>query len=823
MPIVLSIFGVAAPQGTASFCYAQLRTAGTLGRYARPSLPASAVSRELSRSYPEQRTFELQVWDTILGKEESLQVEADLASGSLRVPSNCPIQPGTVLTGAVFADTLLLERGGRVSVEGAGALSTRGFAVAGGAENVIAALQIIRGGKAVGAELTDLLALMDREAGLRDFVVATRRLGVVEHLTRRLPDASEGPIKAGIVKPDIRSQEPCREIVLTRSPGAPAVALRVALTAKSGDAVILHQLLAVPAERSEVRLDAGGHVTSLLVSVFDERTGDLMDQEELTFIQQIGFSLVGRGATDILPPPFRAAQAASDLTERPRINTGAFSMGGGDRSGGFDALRRNSVIVDALVGARDWRAESRFFPASPHSQIEVIRWIKQCIESPDVAEAFLIDPYLGSEALQRVVLRQGNESVKLTIVVSPADVDPDADSLDTTCTPGRHVENLIRTADALTGALCGDIEIIHLQRGGGTRQAFHDRHLGLVGRNGVPRVFLLSNSLSKAAGDWPFTVAEVDTLTSWRIASYVAGFKSGDEESGRQIQATPVWKSTNASVDALPTQPPDAFQSALWSAYMDLSDLNTRGEVYDRTRTDQIVDRLVLALPSSFDDQALADAIVESVGGRDHFLPAIIQRLSESPNHAQAATLVEEALLQRLFDRLTSEAGLFGHPEPLPLLRFAGEALSRRPAGTYLVRDRMNPSVDAYACSLEIGRLQEGAIKRLIAGLCLVLIGLELVQAGGSVPIKFRSGIAVDYVHLLGRLLRSWVSRDLFGRGKDDLPGADLAREAVCVARTLAAVPDLELGDAMGLVLGDPLVPPELLTSGARSGGLPTT
>jgi hypothetical protein len=230
--------------------------------------------------------------------------------------------------------------------------------------------------------LNDLLALMDREAGLGDLVVSTRRLAVVEHLTRRLPDASERPIKAGIVKPDIHRQEPCREIILSRPPGAPAVALRVDLRATSGDAVILHRLLAMPAELSEVRLDAGGHVTSLLVSVFDERTGDLMDQEELTFVQQIGINLVGLGATDILPPPFRGAPPADDLTERPRINTGSFSIGGEGRSDGIGVLRHNAAVIDAFVGSRDWRAESRFFPASSHSQLEVIRWIKQCIERP---------------------------------------------------------------------------------------------------------------------------------------------------------------------------------------------------------------------------------------------------------------------------------------------------------------------------------------------------------------------------------------------------------------------------------------------------------
>jgi hypothetical protein len=102
--------------------------------------------------------------------------------------------------------------------------------------------------------------------------------------------------------------------------------------------------------------------------------------------------------------------------------------------------------------------------------------------------------------------------------VLPANIDPNAESTDVIAAPGKHVADLVAAADAHVDQLCGEIEIIHVERGSGTRQAFLDRYLGLVSRDGTPTVYLLSNSLSKAAGDWPFTVAEIDTPTSWRIA-----------------------------------------------------------------------------------------------------------------------------------------------------------------------------------------------------------------------------------------------------------------------------------------------------------------
>jgi hypothetical protein len=560
-------------------------------------------------------------------------------------------------------------------------------------------------------------------------------------------------------------------------------------------------------------IDAGAHVTSLVVSVFDDHTGELIDQENQNFTQQIGVNLIGQGVKDILPIPFGAARAVGDLVARPRINTSVFSIDGHGRSGGFDAMRDNAAAFDALAGAGGWRSECRFFPAGVDAQVDVIRWIKTKMESPNVREAFLIDPFLGADALRRVVVRQGNESVKLTILVSPGNIAPDAATTDVTTSPGQHVDDLVETARSLADELCGEIEIFHVQRGVGTRQAFHDRYLGLVQRDGTVRVYLLSNSLNRAAGVWPFAFAELDTPTAWQIAAYVTDLRKG-YHGEKDLKVMSVWQSQASGNAVLARQLTEGpFDHASYSAYMQLSDLDKKGSVFDRASTDPIVERLVAALPDSLDNQWLSDRLIQGMSGRDHFLPAIINRLSEIPNCRDVVDLLEKALLDRLFERLTPNAGLFGIAERLPLLRFAGEALSRRPRGTYLIRDRMNPLADSCARNLEIGRAPM-LIPQLFAGINLVIIGLEAARAKGEVSIAFRKGIAKDYAHLLGRLLGSYTSRSLFGkggRGMDFLAPRELAREAIRIVGELAADAALDFNETANQLFSDSRIPSDLL------------
>jgi hypothetical protein len=97
--------------------------------------------------------------------------------------------------------------------------------------------------------------------------------------------------------------------------------------------------------------------------------------------------------------PVRAWRHAS----APGGHTVAFSRPAGrNRPGGLDTLRQDQDRIDRLVGRAGWKGETLWFEKGGEEQIEVIRWIKGKLEAPGTTSAYLVDPFLGSEALQRV-------------------------------------------------------------------------------------------------------------------------------------------------------------------------------------------------------------------------------------------------------------------------------------------------------------------------------------------------------------------------------------------------------------------------------------
>jgi hypothetical protein len=193
--------------------------------------------------------------------------------------------------------------------------------------------------------------------------------------------------------------------------------------------------------------------------------------------------------------------------------------------------------------------------------------------------------------------------------------------------------------------------------------------------------------------------------------------------------------------------------------------------------------------------------------GRDHFLPTIIQYLSERPETSDTAVIIEYKMINRLLERLTIGSAMFGLDEELSVLLFAGDILSRRAGGTNFLRNKINPLLDRYAGILENGRMPDVAPRALVAGFCLTVVGLELVRAGKDINPGFRSGITTDYIHLLGRLLSSLTCREIFEAHKLPFPGEDVALEALKIGHELAGIPELNVRTAMDLLLSDPHIP----------------
>ena len=66
----------------------------------------------------------------------------------------------------------------------------------------------------------------------------------------------------------------------------------------------------------------------------------------------------------------------------------------------------------------------------------------------------------------------------------------------------------------------------------GPRQAFHDRYLLLTPHEGEREVYLLSNSLNRMAGKWPFCISRLEGAAARDAALYIDGLTKGRDISG---------------------------------------------------------------------------------------------------------------------------------------------------------------------------------------------------------------------------------------------------------------------------------------------------
>ena len=183
-------------------------------------------------------------------------------------------------------------------------------------------------------------------------------------------------------------------------------------------------------------------------------------------------------------------------------------------------------------------SEDRWFPRGVEGEVESIAHLARLLDGGATRSAILADPWFGGEALQRFALRVGSRGVNLTIVTGWAATDPDTRRL---LDRGRSAtEQLEAALHAIRHLLNPRITIMNLADG--KEQAFHDRYLVLYPHEGAPKVFMLSNSINKLAGRWPFCMSLLAPDVSREARRYVEGLRDGkDVARGRDLDVTFRW------------------------------------------------------------------------------------------------------------------------------------------------------------------------------------------------------------------------------------------------------------------------------------------
>jgi len=216
MPMAITIFGIATEKNPAIFCYAFLRFVRGPGAYPAPVLPSSAQKDGIRRMPIEDAEgLELVTWDKIFDDSAIDTIQAELDGGRFSVPQECPIDPGSSITGQAFGPVIIMESRDMFRATGTGVLYVKGIAVNQGTDRVTRGLDDAVGSVKSRAILARLIDRISEQSGLGSFFRETRRIGVIDQFYRaqNVVGVHRALFDVAIAdKHEVRSKEPMRRV-----------------------------------------------------------------------------------------------------------------------------------------------------------------------------------------------------------------------------------------------------------------------------------------------------------------------------------------------------------------------------------------------------------------------------------------------------------------------------------------------------------------------------------------------------------------------------------------------------------------------------------
>lgn len=307
--------------------------------------------------------------------------------------------------------------------------------------------------------------------------------------------------------------------------------------------VIFDKLIKLPAGERRTSFELPETPSRLHFRLFSTNGDKLLHSEQQTFMNRIHF---------VMAPVARQLIIEDELTHRAKsqnkelgkkaasvvTHSSHRSAIGAPREGSWqkfveDMERR---VADQLPKS----GEDKWFTRGIDSEIGAIAHIVGLIDGGQVTHAVLVDPWFGADALQRFALRLSSHNVRLTILTSWTDEDPDTGTpFERDKSPTAKLETVLNKIEPL---LAPSLRIINVVDG--KAQAFHDRYLVLYPHETSPKTFLLSNSINKLAGNWPFAMSLLAPDVGREVQRYVEALLAGtDSARNRTLNITFDWPS----------------------------------------------------------------------------------------------------------------------------------------------------------------------------------------------------------------------------------------------------------------------------------------
>jgi hypothetical protein len=370
--------------------------------------------------------------------------------------------------------------------------------------------------------LAEILVVLEKETGLPFASSYAPRLGNFEvfdlhpWLDRPPPVLCELAGSRDLAKDEPQTWEIARTPALAQ---AAHLAHFVGLVA--GDTVI-DRLIPLAAGVARVPVVCPEPIDQYAFRLFHADGTTLLHAEDHVFVRQIGFTMspIFRSVRINDALSMRAAQGGADLVRTAaevRGKTSQRSLVGPPPKGSWRSFADN--LKKRVARTSRPASADRWFPRGITGEVGVIERLNTLMSGAQVRAAVLVDPWFGIDALARLIPRLDSLDLKLTVVTSWSRSDPDTE---VAFLPGeRAVARLEEALERLRPLIHPALTVINLVDG--RDQAFHDRYLLLYPHEGEPQVFLMSNSLNRAAAIWPFVMSQLADDVVAAAQNYIEG------------------------------------------------------------------------------------------------------------------------------------------------------------------------------------------------------------------------------------------------------------------------------------------------------------
>lgn len=384
-------------------------------------------------------------------------------------------------------------------------------------------------------KIHDVIAKISKEVSLNFLNEASERLGNLEiHIPNEWTDKFEWETKkiVGKTTKDIS----VKGIRVNKKENI-KLNLLVNCVLSNSNRCVLNQIKEMNINDDSIEFDSNEDISEVHIDIWNKESGELICAFRSSLMRQMKFSinisnntryLLHDEWTDKLEKTFGGSKEKIKKLDEIRTvehnHTPIVSKIGNYEN---DPWNEAGSLSQRLIKAyRYENTKGAFCKKVGEGECEIDSFceIANYLNQSRVKRVILVDPYFSIKAMQKFLGRIENLNLKLEVITSLSDIDPDKDV---------NIAKNINYLNEVRGFLNKNTNIIHqslriINITQNKNTTIHDRYLLRLLDDGTMDGYLLSNSLNSAGQNYSFVIAPMDKEVTYNVLEYINEIK--DEE-----------------------------------------------------------------------------------------------------------------------------------------------------------------------------------------------------------------------------------------------------------------------------------------------------